>query len=70
MEKKTEAARQALDVFWSDGPDALNFFQELTAQMRIDDEWYNAFLTECRAGSLSEEMYNFLMGFPTQHAGS
>ena len=25
VEKKTEAARQALDVFWNNGPDALNF---------------------------------------------
>ena len=70
LEKKTETARQALNIFWSDGPDSLNFFQELTAQMRIDDEWYNACLAECREGSLSEEMYNFLMGFPTEHAGS
>ena len=38
--------------------------------MRIDDEWYNAFLTECRAGLLTEEMYDYLMGFPTEHAGS
>ena len=70
VEKKTKIARHALDIFWSNGPDALNFFQELVVQMRIDDEWYNAFLMEARAGSLSEEMYNFLMGFPTEHAGS
>ena len=70
IEKKTKTARDALDIFWSDGPDALNFFQELVAQMRIDDAWYNALLMECRAGLLSEEMYNFLMGFPTEHAGS
>ena len=70
VEKKTGVARDALDIFWSTGPDSLNFFQELTAQMRIDDEWYNACLKECRAGLLSEEMYNFLMGFPTEHAGS
>ena len=70
LDKKTRAARQALDIFWSAGPDALNFFQELTVQKRIDDAWYNAFLHECRAGSLTEEMYNFLMGFPTEHVGS
>ena len=70
VEKKTSTARKALDIFWSNGPDALNFYQELIDQMRIDDVWYNAFLMECRAGALSEEMYNFLMGFPTEHAGS
>ena len=70
VEKKTRAAREALDIFWSSGPDALNFFQELIAQKRIDDVWYNAFLHECRAGALSEEMYNFLMRFPTEHTGS
>ena len=38
--------------------------------MRIEDAWYDSFLKECRVGDLSEEMYNFLMGFPTQHAGT
>ena len=65
VEKKTRTAQKALDIFWSNGPDALNFFQELVVQMRIDDAWYNVSLMECRAGSLSEEMYNFMMGFPT-----
>ena len=31
-EKKTQAARRALDIFWSNGPDALNLFQELNTQ--------------------------------------
>ena len=70
VEKKTKTAQHALDIFWSNGPDTLNFFQELVTQMRIDDAWYNAFLVQARDGSLSEEMYNFLMGFPTEHAGS
>lgn len=68
--KKSEAAKDALALFWSDSPDALNFFIELTEQWRIDDEWYQAFLSQCRVGELSEEMYNFFMGIPTQHAGS
>ena len=59
-----------LDIFWSTGADSLNYYKELTIQVRIHDSWYNAFLAECRAGNLSEEMYNLLMGFPTCHAGS
>ena len=68
--KKTRMAREALDLFWSSGPDAMNFFQELTIQSRIKDPWYVRFLQECRVGNLSEEMYNFLMGLPTEHCGS
>jgi hypothetical protein len=49
VEKKTKTARDALDICWSNGLDALNFFQELVAQIRIDDAWYNALLVVCRA---------------------
>ena len=35
LEKKTETARQALNISWSDGPDSLNFFQDLTAQYAL-----------------------------------
>ena len=59
-----------LAIFWEDGPDAISYFKELTIQVRVEDAWYSAFLKECRNGQLSEEMYNFLMGFPTLHAGS
>ena len=52
VEKKTKIARHALDIFWSNGAGTLNFFQEMVAQMRTDDEWCNAFLMESRAGSL------------------
>ena len=69
--RKSALAREVLDMFWSNGPDALNYFQELIIQVRIaDDPWYKTFLEECRSGSLSEEMYNYLMGLPTQHTGS
>ena len=36
----------------------------------MQDQWFDIFLKERRAGDLSEEMYNFLMGLPTEHAGS
>ena len=68
--KKTEHAKQALDVLWGDGIDSLNFFVELTVHKRIADPWYAEIMEECRYGGLSEESYNFLAGLPTQHAGS
>ena len=70
LHKKTEAAKQALDLMWADGEDSLNFFIELTVQKRIDDPWYASVMEECRYGQLSEESYNYLVGLPTEHTGS
>ena len=39
IHKKTEAAKQALNLLWKDGEDSLNFFMEPTIQKRIDDPW-------------------------------
>ena len=69
-EKKTRCARAALDLFWGSGVDALNFFLELTIQVRCVDPWFSIFLNQCRMGALSQEMYHFFMGLPTQHTGS
>ena len=62
----------ALSLFWvTDKTQGINFFRELTQQKRVvDDPWYSSVLEECRAGSLTDESYNFLLGFPTEHAGS
>ena len=68
--KTTVTANEMLNIFWGTGADALNFFKELTIQQRTADPWYRCFLQECRAGALSDEMYNFLMGLPTRHCGS
>ena len=67
---KTEMQRTALNLFWGNNPDSLNFLMELTIQSRIDDNWYNSVVNECRNGALSTESYYFLMGLPTRHAGS
>jgi hypothetical protein len=48
----------------------LNYFVELTKQERIQDEWYSHFLHECRQGQLTDEMYYFIIGVPTEHPGS
>ena len=70
ISKKSEAARQMLNMFWEDGPDSLNFYVELTKQERIQDEWYRKFLHECRQGQLTDEMYYFIIGVATEHPGS
>ena len=70
LEKKTEGALRALDLFWKDGEDSLNYFVELTVQKRIDDPWYAGVMDECRYGNLSQEAYHFLVGLLTEHAGS
>ena len=59
-----------LDMFWGSNLDSVNFFTELTQQMRIVDEWYSAFLQQCRKGAFTEEMYDYLMDLPTEHCGS
>ena len=62
--------RDMLEMFWGDDENAIHSFVELTQQMRVEDEWYSAFLDQCRAGYLDDEMYNFIIGFPTEHCGS
>jgi hypothetical protein len=68
--KKTAVAKEVLDIFWSDGPDSLIFFMELTIQKRTPDAWYSSLLDECREGCLTDTQYNFLMGLPTKHTGT
>ena len=59
-----------LHLFWGSDLNAINYFKELVQQMRVEDEWYDAFLQQCRYGMLSEEMWHYLMGLPTEHCGS
>ena len=70
LEKKTEGALSALHLMWHEGDHSLNYFVELTVQKRIADPWYASVMEECRYGTLSQETYNFLVGLPTEHAGS
>ena len=67
--KRTVGRTEVLDMFWSDNADSLNFFTELRTQQRTLDPWYSCFLNECREGALTDEQYNFLMGFPLKHSG-
>ena len=62
----TKIEEAALNLFWGNDRDSLNFFAELTKQERTKDVWYNALLEECRQGVLSEDNFNFLLGLPTR----
>ena len=68
--KKSELANSMLHLFWGDDEDSINYFQELRQQMRVEDDWYDRFLRQCRYGALEDELYYFLMGLPTEHCGS
>ena len=48
--RKTEHARKAVNLFYGEDANALNYFAELTIQKRIDDPWYAQVLEECREG--------------------
>ena len=44
--------------------DCIRSFWQLTEVMRCRDVWYNAFLQQCRKGSLSMDFYSFFHGLP------
>ena len=52
-------------MLWDAGQDSVRQTWSLVEPMRCDDKWYNEFLRQCRFGSLSEEMYCLIHGFPT-----
>ena len=45
--------------------DAIRNYWGLTEIMRCRDPWYNEFLTQCRNGNLTRDMYSFFNGLPT-----
>ena len=61
----TGATRRGMSFFWGPCQDIIHRTWELTQPMRCVDAWYNSFLTACRDGNLSSEMYNYFHGFPT-----
>ena len=54
-----------LKLFWGGGLDSIRSFWPLTEVMRCADPWYNAFLRECRDGTLTKDMYAYFLGYPT-----
>ena len=65
LEVPSSRACQELDISWGAGEDSARSFWQLTELMRCDDEWYNAFLGQCRIGNLSMEDYSYFHGLPT-----
>ena len=66
-----QAALRMLANFWSAGHDSITHLFELPVNMRSGaDTWFSALIHECRHGALTERMYNFLHGYPTDVAGS
>ena len=58
-------AYNAMIRLWHTGPDCIRKTWSLVEPMRCDDAWYNTFLSQCRFGSLTEENYCLIHGFPT-----
>ena len=55
---------------WSHTPRAIPHLFELTLEQRCEDAWLSQILHQARHGNMSQEVWSFLHGFPTLHAGS
>ena len=55
---------------WSHTPLAIPHLFELTLGQRCEDAWLSQILHQARHGNMSQEVWSFLHGFPTLHAGS
>jgi len=64
------SAPHGQELFWGKCDMSLGGITELTEPVRCKDDWYNAFLDECRQKSLTETNFNFLTGKPTTVPGS
>ena len=64
-------ASRILEMFWTQGlPHSVAHRFALSQSHRCSDEWWRSFLAEARAGNLSDRMYNFVHGYPTDVPGS
>ena len=57
-------------LFWTHGEDGMQRLFELTKEHRCVDPWLSHVLLQARYGRLSQEVWCFLHGYPTLHAGS
>ncbi len=61
-EKATSlTAYHGMNLVWGTPETAVRKIRELTKPVRCSDAWYNAFLMQCRVGSLKEDMHNLSM---------
>ena len=69
--KKSANLSRMLEMFWTTTMvHSVTHRFVLTDSHRCVDPWWKAFLKEARAGKLSEDMYNFVHGYPTSVPGS
>ena len=57
-------------ICWSHTSLAIPHLFELTLEQRCEDAWLSQILHQARHGNMSQEVWSFLHGFPTLHAGS
>ena len=57
-------ARQGMDFFWGDNQNRILTLFELVENVRCKDVWHRHVLEGCRNGTETEEVYNFVHGFP------
>ncbi|CAK0841562.1 unnamed protein product, partial [Prorocentrum cordatum] len=69
--KRPANVGRILEMFWTEGlPHPVTNRYALAQSHRCSDVWWRSFLAEARAGNLSDRMYDFVHGFPTDVPGS
>ena len=64
------AVTQLQKILWTHNQANVQHLFELTQEHRCTDPWLSAVLKAARHGVVTQEMWAFLHGFPTLHAGS
>ena len=68
FKKYDHRVERILNMFWIKEVDSMNKMIELTvAKRQHATDWFFKFITECRNGVQTEEMYNFIHGVFTRN---
>ena len=67
---KISSTESMLKMFWTRHPDSIQELFELTTENRCQDTWLSVFLRRARYADMEHELYCFMHGLPTKHAGS
>jgi len=70
VKRPLSSTDRMLSMFWTRHPDAVRQLFELTKENRQKDAWLSCFLKGARHGNQGHELYCFMHGLPTKHAGS
>ena len=69
--KRAANVGRILEMFWTESlPHSATHRFALSQSHRCSDPWWKSFLAQARAGDLSDRMYEFVHGFPTDVPGS